>query len=73
MSISCSVKECKARKKEVDNMSLKELTHYNTKCCNCGEWIFKGEGEENKIASETYMKVSVMWAEKMMDKAIRRN
>lgn len=58
----CSISECKKRKKEAKNMSLKELELYNTKCGACGNWIFK----DNKDVNDTYNEVSVQWAEKFM-------
>jgi len=72
MGIDCSIKDCKSIKKQVKNMSLKELTYYNTKCCNCGDWVFKGDTKEGKVATDTYNEVSNKWAQKFMDKIIER-
>ena len=58
-SLKCSLSECKARLKAVENMSLTELEHYATRCSTCGNWRLK----DDPIANETYMKVSTKWAE----------
>jgi hypothetical protein len=47
--LKCSVSECKKRLAEVKNMSFAELEKYNTKCQNCGDWIFK----EQEVATKT--------------------
>jgi hypothetical protein len=52
--LKCSIAECKARLREIDSMSLSELEKYSTKCSTCGNWFLK----DNKIADETYRKVS---------------
>ncbi|MBV5279611.1 MAG: hypothetical protein J0647_11455 [Campylobacteraceae bacterium] len=57
--LKCSISECKARLREVDSMSLTELEKYSTKCSTCGNWFLK----DNKVADETYKKVSLKWAE----------
>ncbi|WP_041960103.1 hypothetical protein [Sulfurospirillum arsenophilum] len=58
-TLKCSLAECKARLKAVDNMSLSELEEYATRCSTCGNWILK----DDAVANETYMKVSTKWAE----------
>lgn len=58
-ALKCSLSECKARLKAVENMSLTELEAYATRCSTCGNWILK----DDPIANETYMKVSTKWAE----------
>jgi len=57
--LKCSLSECKARLKAVENMSLVELEEYATRCSTCGNWILK----DDSIANETYMKISTKWAE----------
>ncbi len=57
--LKCSIAEYKARLREIDSMSLSELEKYSTKCSTCGNWFLK----DNKIADETYRKVSLKWAE----------
>ena len=58
-NLKCSVEECKQRMKQVDTMSFKELTEYTNKCALCGNWVLK----DNKVAQETYQKISLKWAE----------
>lgn len=65
-NLKCSILECKKRKSDVKNMSFSELEKYNTKCCNCGDWILKDE----QVANETYHAVSTTWAEKFMNKVM---
>jgi|GEM_PF-651233 hypothetical protein len=57
--LKCSLSECKARLKAVENMSLAELEEYATRCSTCGNWILK----DDPVAHETYMKISNKWAE----------
>lgn len=64
----CSNAECKKRLADVKNMSFAELEKYNTKCGNCGDWIFK----EQEIANKTYNAVSNKWAEEFTKKTIKR-
>lgn len=59
MSLKCSLSECKARLKAVENMSLSELEEYATRCSTCGNWILK----DDPIANATYTKISTKWAE----------
>ncbi len=66
--LSCTDAECKKRFSRVNNMSFNELEKYNTKCSNCGDWIFK----EQKMANKTYNAVSVKWAEEFMNKQLKR-
>lgn len=64
----CSNAECKKRFSAVNIMSFEELEKYNTKCANCGDWIFK----EQEIANKTYNAISNKWAEEFTKKTIRR-
>jgi 1-deoxy-D-xylulose 5-phosphate reductoisomerase len=66
--LSCSSAECKRKFYGVKNMSFEELEKYNTKCSNCGDWIFK----EQEIANKTYNAVSNRWAEEFMYKRVKR-
>ena len=59
MSLKCSLSECKARLKAVENMSLSELEEYATRCSTCGNWILK----DDPTANATYTKISTKWAE----------
>ena len=49
-SLKCSLSECKARLKAVENMSLAELEEYATRCSTCGNWILK----DDPIANERF-------------------
>ena len=60
--LSCSHIKCRKRLADVKSMSFEELEKYNTKCGNCGDWIFK----EQEIANRTYNAVSNRWAEEFM-------
>ena len=64
--LKCTNAECKRILKQTVNMSFDELEKYNTKCANCGDWIFK----EQKIANETYNAISNKWAEEFMNKML---
>jgi len=66
-ALKCSDAECKKRAADVKNMSLSELEKYNTKCANCGDWIFK----EQEVANKTYNAVSVKWAEEFMNQQLK--
>lgn len=68
-ALTCTEAECKKRFKETKYMSFTELEKCNTKCANCGDWIFK----EQEIANKTYNAVSNKWAEEFMNKMIRRS
>lgn len=57
--LKCSISECKARLREADSMDLTELEKYSTQCSTCGNWLLK----DNKVADETYKKISLKWAE----------
>ena len=65
--LRCSDSECKRRLTDVKNMSFEELSKYNVKCCNCGDWIFK----EQEVANKTYNAVSIRYAEEFMRKMLR--
>ena len=66
--LKCSVAECKKRLVDVKNMGFSDLEKYNTKCQNCGDWIFK----EEEVANKTYNAVSNKWAEEFMNNMIKR-
>lgn len=66
--LSCSESECKKRLADVKEMSFSDLEKYNTKCGNCGDWIFK----EQEMANKTYNAVSNKWAEEFMKKTTKR-
>jgi len=57
--LKCTIAECKSRLREIDTMGLAELEKFSTKCSTCGNWVLK----DNKVAQETYNKVSLKWAE----------
>lgn len=67
-TLKCSIAECRARFKEIDGMGLSELETYATKCSTCGNWILKDE----KVAQETYQKVSIKWAEAFNNAIMKR-
>lgn len=67
-TLKCSIAECRARFKEIDSMGLSELETYATKCSTCGNWILKDE----KVAQETYQKVSIKWAEAFNNAIMKR-
>ena len=67
-ALKCSDSECKKRLAQVKNMSYSELEKYNTKCGNCGDWIFK----EQEFANKTYNAVSVKWAQEFMNQQLKR-
>ena len=60
--------ECKKRLAKVKHMSFNNLDKYNTKCGNCGDWIFK----EQEVANKTYNAVSVKWAEEFMNQQLKK-
>jgi len=66
--LSCSDSECRKRLTDVKTMSFEELEKYNTKCGNCGDWLFK----QQEVANKTYNAVSNKWAEEFMKNTIKR-
>ena len=67
-ALRCTDSECKKRLAKVKSMSFNDLDKYNTKCGNCGDWIFK----EQEMANKTYNAVSVKWAEEFMNKQLKK-
>ena len=67
-ALKCTDSECRKRLVEVKSMSFSDLEKYNTKCGNCGDWIFK----EQDVANKTYNAVSVKWAEEFMNQQLKK-
>lgn len=67
-ALKCSDSECKKSLVQVKNMSYSELEKHNTKCENCGDWIFK----EQEFANKTYNAVSVKWAQEFMNQQLKK-
>ena len=68
-ALKCTNSECKKRLMDVKNMSFIELEKYNTKCCSCGDWIFKVQ----EVANKTYNAISNRWAEEFMNRQLKRH
>ncbi|WP_024954401.1 hypothetical protein [Sulfurospirillum arcachonense] len=65
--LKCTEAECKKRFNEVKSMDFTTLEQYNTKCANCGGWIFK----DAIVANKTYNAISNKWAEEFMNNIIK--
>lgn len=66
--LKCTIAQCKARLVEINTMGLGDLEKYANTCSTCGNWILK----DNKIAQETYQKVSLKWAEEFNKLNLKR-